>query len=109
MENCPIELDQLYSLSDKSVKFLHDEYDAKKLIELSARQCERFPLEVVTILRKTILSAKNDWLLQADENEERILKTAMRGEEEARRIAIDVINYRGEQGEFRWKDLLGNV
>ena len=54
-----------------------------------------------------ILSAKELWWSPNDEDEEKLLKAAMlSGKEEAKRIAIEVINYRGEHGDFRWKYLL---
>jgi len=56
-----------------------------------------------------ILAAKEVWWTPRDEDEEKILQVAMASKnEEARKIAIGIINYRGELGDFRWKYLLEN-
>jgi hypothetical protein len=77
------------------------------LTEYIAIYCEQFPLEAVTLLQMAINSAKEPWWMPKDEDEEHILRAAMASEyAEAKRIAIEIINYRGEHGDFRWKKLL---
>jgi len=107
LENCPVGLDLLYPTLSQTVKYLHDGFDARQLISYAAEHCERFPSEAVTLLQMTILWAKEPWWTPKDEDEERILRAAMASEnEDAKGIALEVINYRGERGDFRWKHLL---
>ena len=107
LEHCPVELDFLYPTLLQTVKYLHDGFDLVQLTSYAAKHCERFPLEAVTLLQMTILEAKEPWWSPKDEDEESILKTAMLSEdEESRRIAMEVINYRGELGDFRWRHFL---
>lgn len=107
LENCPVGLDLLYPTLCQTVKYLHKGVDAMQLISYAANHCEGFPLEAVTLLKMTILEAKEPWWAPKEEDEEVILKTAMAsGDRNARQIALEVINYRGERGDFRWKRLL---
>ncbi len=107
LDYCPLELDDLFPTLHKMVKYLRDSFDARQLIAYAAGQCENFPFEAVTLLQMTILSAKESWWAPKDEDEEKILRFAMASEDEnAKQIAVEVINYRGERGDFRWKQLL---
>ena len=107
LENCPVELDLLYPTLCQTVKFLHDGFAARQLTSYAAEYCDSFPLEAVSLLQMTIISAKEPWWMLKDEDEEKILRSALAsGHEDAKRIALEVINYRGEQGDFRWKHLL---
>jgi len=104
---CPVGLDVLYPTLTRSVKYFHDGFDLRQLTEYIAIYCEQFPLEAVTLLQMAINSAKEPWWMPKDEDEEHILRAAMASEyAEAKRIAIEIINYRGEHGDFRWKKLL---
>ncbi|MHB8857266.1 MAG: hypothetical protein ACYC6K_11680 [Bellilinea sp.] len=106
--NSPVELDILFPILQKSVKYLHDGFDARQLIEYASKQCDQYPFYAVTLLQMAILTAKEVWWTPKDEDEEQILRAAMASKnEEARKIAIGIINYRGELGDFRWKYLLG--
>ncbi len=106
--NSPVGLDILFPTLQKSVKYLHDGFDARQMIEYASKHCDQCPFYAVTLLQMTILSAKEVWWTPKDEDEEQILRVAMASKnEEARKIAIGVINYRGERGDFRWKYLLG--
>jgi hypothetical protein len=107
LTNSPVELDILFPILQKSVKYLYDGFDARQLIEYASKQCDQYPFYAVTLLQMTILAAKEVWWMPKDEDEEKILRAAMTSKEEARKIAINIINYRGERGDFRWKDLLG--
>ncbi len=105
--NSPVELDILFPTLQISVKYLHDGFDARQLIEYASKQCDQYPFYAVTILQMAILSAKEVWWTPKDEDEEQILRAAMASKnEEARKIAIGIINYRGERGDFSWKYLL---
>ena len=105
--NSPVGLDSLFPTLQKSVKYLHDGFDARQLIEYASKHCDQCPFYAVTLLQLSILSAKEVWWTPKDEDEEQILRVAMASKnEEARKIAIGVINYRGERGDFRWKYLL---
>ena len=107
LEHAPVGLDILYSNLRSSIKYLHDSFDVRQLIEYTGKNCDHFPIEAVSLLQMSILSAKESWWSPKAEDEEKILKAAMlSGKEEAKRVAIEVINYRGEQGDFRWKNLL---
>ncbi len=107
LANSPVELDILFPTLQKSVKYLHDGFDARQLIEYASKQCVQYPYYAVILLQMTILSAKEVWWTPKDEDEEKILQAAMASkEEEARKIAIGIINYRGELGDFHWKYLL---
>ncbi len=107
LENCPVGLDSLYPTLHQTVKYLHDDYDARLLVSFAALQCQHFPLEAVTLLQMTILGVKESWWAFKKGNEETILRAAMASDHnDARRIAEEIINYRGEQGDYRWKDLL---
>jgi hypothetical protein len=107
LENCPVALNVLYPTLCLTVKYLHSVFDASQLTSYAAVHCESFPLEAVTLLQMTILAAKEPWWTPEEKDEEKILRVAMAsGNCEAMRIASEVINYRGEQGDFRWKYLL---
>jgi hypothetical protein len=107
LDNCPIELDLLNPILCQTVKYLNVGFDAMKLISYTAKQCEQFPLESIRLLQMTILAAKEPWWMLEEKDEEKILRIAMAsGNKEARQIAIEVINYRGEHGDFRWRQLL---
>jgi len=103
----PVGMDVLYPILFSTVKYLFNGYDARLLIEYAAKNCKLFPLESVTLLQRSILSVKETWWTPENENEEQILKTAIGSDnEDAKRIANEVINYRGDHGDFRWKHLL---
>ena len=105
--NSPVGLDILFPTLQKSVKYLHDGFDVRQLIEYASKQCDQYPLYAVTLLQMAILTAKEVRWTPKDEDEEQILQAAMDSKnEEARKIAIGIINYRGEMGDFRWKYLL---
>lgn len=106
LANIPVGLDVLYSTLDLSVKYLHDGYDVRILNEFSASQCEEYSFEAVKLLQATIFSSKEAWWRPKESDEERILRVAMKSDDETKRIAIEIINYRGEHGDFRWKELL---
>jgi hypothetical protein len=107
LDNCPYELDHLYPTLSQTVKYLHVGYDAMKLTSFAAKNSEKFPFEAVMLLKMIIFSAKESWWMPDEKDEEKILRIAMTGgNKEARQIAIEVINYRGEQGDFRWRQLL---
>jgi hypothetical protein len=107
LEHVPVQLDTIYPILCESIKYLHDNYDIKLLIEYAGKSCDVFPLEAINLLLMTISSSKEPWWPSDEEVEEKILKSAMSsGDEEARRLAIEVINTRGEQGNYRWKSLL---
>ena len=108
LKNCAVTLDILFPTLQKSVKYLHNGFDARQLTEYASKHCDKYPFYAVTLLHMTIRSAKVPWWKPKDEDEEQILKAAMASSNnEARLIAIKVINYRGECGDFRWKYLLG--
>lgn len=103
----PVGMDVLYPTLCSTVKYLFNGYDAGLLIEYAASNCKLFPLESVTLLQMSILSVKETWWKPENENEEQILRTAIGSDnEDAKRIANEVINYRGDHGDFRWKHLL---
>jgi hypothetical protein len=105
--NCPIELDILFPILSQTVKYLNDSFDAGQLTSYAAKYCDRFPLEAVTLLQMTILWAKEPWWTPEEKDEEKILGAAMAsGISNASHIAVEVINYQGERGDFRWKSLL---
>lgn len=108
LANSPVDLEFLFPTLQKSVKYLHDGFDTRQLIEYASKQCGQFPLYAVTLLQMAILAAKEVWWMPKDKDEEQILRAAMASKfEEARKIAVGIINYRGEHGDFRWKYLLG--
>jgi hypothetical protein len=107
LDNCPVGFDILYPTLCQTVKYLYDGFDALQITGYAAKHCERFPLEAANLLQMTILWAKEPWWNPEDKDEEKILRAALKsGNEDARRIALEVINYRGEQGDFRWKKLI---
>ncbi len=107
LANSPVDLDTLFPTLQKSVKYFHDRFDARQLIEYASKHSDQYPFYAVTLLQMAILSAKEVWLMPKDEDVEHILRAAMVSKnEEARVIAIDIINYEGERGNFRWKFLL---
>lgn len=105
--NSPMELDILFPTLQKSIKYLHDGFDARQITEFAAKHCTQFPIAAVTLLQMTIFSAKEPWWSPKEEVEELILRAAMAcNNMEARQRAIEIINYQGERGDFRWKTLL---
>ena len=78
-----------------------------QLLDYAVAYCEQSPRESVTLLWETVSSAKEAWWRANEDIEEKILRAAMTsGDEEARQIAIDIINLRGEQGFYKWRELL---
>jgi hypothetical protein len=107
LDNCPANMNILFPTLRISVKYFTDGFDVRLLNAYAAKQCEKFPLEAVTLLRDTILSAKDLWWSPKEEDEERILRAALASNiPEAKEIALEVINFRGESGDFRWKTLI---
>lgn len=107
LQNCPVDLEYLYPTLCQMVKYLHDGFHARQLASYIAEHCERSPLEAVSLLQMIIISAKESWWTPEDKDEEKILHMAITsGNDNARQIAREVINYRGERGDFRWKQLL---
>lgn len=105
--NSPVELDILYPTLNKSVKYFHGGFAVRQLIEYASKQCDQHPFYAVNLLHMTIHSAKEVWWMPKNEDEEQILRAAMASKNgEARKIAVDVINYRGAMGDFRWRYLL---
>ena len=64
-------------------------------------------MEAVRLLQLAVHSEKEPWWKPEHKDEEKILRVAMKStNKEAIQIALGVINYRGEQGDFRWKDMI---
>jgi len=104
---CPIDYDDLLPLIKKSISYLHDAYDSKQLIEFVAKNCEENPLGSIETLKDVIFLEKEPWWNPKDEDEEKILRIAIEsGDDVAKKLAYEVINFRGERGDFRWKGLL---
>jgi hypothetical protein len=107
LEYCPESMDVLFPMLRLSVKYLNDGLDVQQLTAYAAKYCEEYPFEAVTLLKDTILSAKEPWWTPKDEDEEAILRAALASEvPDAKRIALEVVNFRGERGDFRWKRLI---
>jgi hypothetical protein len=105
--NCPEEFDLVFPLALKSVKYLHGRYESQQLVNYVSKHCEQNPLNAIILLKMAILSAKEPWWVLSDKDEEKILRSAITSkDEEAKKIAVDIINIRGEQGDFRMKHLL---
>ena len=105
--SAPMTLDQLYETLLKSVKYFQDRFDVMQLLDYAVTYCEQSPREAISLLRETISSAKEPWWRANEDVEEKILRAAMTSaDEEARQIAIDIINLRGEQGFYKWRELL---
>ena len=107
LKSCPLEFETLYPLLLKSVKYFHIGYHMILLSKYIAKHSENYPLETITIMREMVIRRKESWWSPEEEDEERILRYAMLSKvPEARDIAVEIINYQGEQGDFRWKKLL---
>lgn len=107
LRHIPVGLDALYTTLYSSIKYLEDWPDMHLLIEYVANYCKHYELEAVTLLKMVVLAIKEPWWPLKDDDEEKILKAAMISKnDEAKKIAIEFINYRGENGDFRWKSLL---
>jgi len=105
--SAPMTLDQLYETLLKSVKYFQDRFDVMQLLDYVEKYREHSPRESVTLLWETISSAKEPWWRADETVEGNILRVAMTsGDEKARQIAVDIINLRGEQGFYRWRELL---
>lgn len=107
LKNCPQDLGDLYDILMMSTKYLHDSYDVKLLKDFLVKYCNQFPLEAVAILQMEINNEKEPRWISEEDVEGQILRVALTSNnDKARRVAIEIINYRGEQGDFRWKSLL---
>jgi hypothetical protein len=107
LNNVPVGLEILYPILRQTVKYLYNGFDARQLTAYAATFCEKLPFEAVTLLRETIYSAKEPWWTPEEKDEEMILRSAIVcGIPLAKQIATEVINYRGEHGDFRWKNLI---
>jgi len=104
---CPVDYDDLIPLIKKSIKYLHDAFYAEQMIEYVAKHSEENPLMSIEILKEVVLLEKEPWWNPKDADEEKILRVAIdNGDPVSKRLAYDVINFRGEHGDFRWKKLL---
>jgi hypothetical protein len=107
LEYCPVGLDVLYPTLRQMIRYMYHGFEARLLTSYAAKYCEHDPLEAVTLLQMVIRWAKEPWWAPEEKDEEMILHAAMASDnKDARQIALEVINYRGEQGDFRWKRLL---
>ena len=105
--SAPMTLDQLYETLLKSIKYFQDRFDVMQLLDYAVGYCKQSPWESVSLLWETISSAREIWWRADEEVEENILRAAMTsGDDKAREIAIKVINRRGEQGDYQWRELL---
>jgi len=107
LKNCPLGMVTLFPILSKSIKYFHDSYDSMLLIEFAANQSEIFPLESITLLQMVILSAKDSWWNLKHEDEEKIIKMAIKNHnDKAKTLAFEIINYFGENGDYQWRNLL---
>lgn len=104
---CPMTLDQLYPMLNESIGYFQDVFDVRLLTQFAANFSDQSPLEAVTLLNICIMTAKEIWWSPEEKVERKILDVVMRSDNaQAKEIAIALINYHGEQGDYRWKDLL---
>lgn len=107
LDNVPVGMDATYPLLNQSIPYFHDGFHVQQMIAYTVKYSQSYPNESVNLLRNAIISAKEPWWKPKEDDEEEILRTALTSENpEAKQIAIEVINFRGEQGNFRWKELL---
>lgn len=107
LESCPKDLEFLFPTLQKSIKYFHEAGNINLLIMFAAKQCKQYPLYAVTLLQTAISAVTEPWWRLGDDDEERILEAAMESKEaEAIKIAREIINYRGEHGDNRWRNLL---
>lgn len=104
---CPMTLDQLYPMLKRSIKYFQDRFDVMQLTGFGSKFCDQSPLEAVSLLNECITTAKETWWNPEEDVERSILNAAMKSNNaEAKTIAIDLINFHGEQGDYHWRDLL---
>ncbi len=107
LENCPAGLDILYPTLKKSIKYLDDQFDVRQLTSYLAEYAPEYSHQAAELLQMAILTVKEAWWHSEKEDMEIILRSAIESKDlEARRIAIEIINYWGENGNFYWKFLL---
>ena len=107
LEFVPVDMGVLYTTIEHSIVYLQKGYEGRLLVAYAAKNCEQYPLDSVSLLFRIIKWSKEPWLVPDKKDEESILRTVLDSEHsQAKRIAIEVINYRGENGDFRWKDLI---
>ena len=107
LDHCPLGFETLYPILLQSIKYFNINYHSIKLISYAAENCENYPLKAIKLLQETIIREKESWWRPNEEDERKILRTALMNENPvAKQIAIEVINHHGESGDFRWKDLL---
>ena len=105
--SAPMTLDQLYETLLKSIKYFQDRFDVMQLLDYAVKFCEQSPREAVSLLWETISSAIETWWRADEKVEGEIIRTAMISSDvKVQQIAIKVINRRGEQGDYQWRDLL---
>jgi len=108
LADCPMTLDQLYPMLKSSIKYFQDRFDVMQLTGFVSKFCDQSPLEAVSLLSECITTAKETWWNPEEAVERTILSSAMKSNNaEAKAIAIYLINFHGEQGDYRWRDLLG--
>ena len=107
LENSPLKSTEMFKILEFSVNWLQHGGEVVLLATYIARYAKELPLQAVLLLDAIIKRAKEPWWSPADQDEETILRAAITsGDSEAKKIAIRIINYRGDHGDFRWKDLL---
>lgn len=105
--NAPVDLGFLKDILQQSIKFFNDGYSVQLMASFAAKHSERYPFEAVSLIYEAIKFATEPWWSPEVKDEETILRAAISsGNPKAKNIAVELINYRGEQGDFRWKGLL---
>jgi hypothetical protein len=109
LPHVPVDLGFLSEVLQQSIRFLNHGFSAQLMASFAANNCEKYPAEAVSLIYNAIKSTKEPWWGPEENDEETILKSALAsGNSDAEDIAIVLINYRGEQGDFRWKGLISN-
>ncbi len=107
VKNAPVGFEALYPVLRRSTRYFVIGFDIRLVVEFAAKHCREYPLEAVTLLNDCLRNAREEWWGPDQKDEQTTLQTAMESEiPEAREIAEEIINYHGERGDFRWKDLL---
>jgi hypothetical protein len=107
LKNVPLDLSELHSIIEKTIKFKPDGYEIEEIIKYLGKNCEKYPRSAVLILHEIVLSNQIQYLLEdAKGAVERMLNFAMDADYDSKAKAIEIINIFGERGDYSWRPLL---
>jgi len=108
LKDTPENLDELYALLEPIVPYLEVGTQGRHFLEYLAEQAKVFPTKASLLLLKMAREVSDNIYLSREELVRQILEAANSSNEaEAKENVREIVNLFGEQGDYRYRDLLG--